>query len=330
VIVPAYNAERTLGECLGAIRASVFEPLEVIVVDDGSTDRTSWIAESQGALVVGLDGRRGAGYARNAGSRVAGGDILAFVDSDVMLPGGALKAIGEYFASHPEVLAVTGRLSRAHPNRNFASQFKNLYMHVVLGRMPRRVDFLYGSIFAVRRRDYMGMTEGNIRGEDTDLGQKMTAAGKEIHLLKDLEVVHLKEYTLLSLLQNDFWVPYSFARALVRHSRFGSLLREQRFSHASRRQNLATVFTGLVPVSVGFSLFHPPAWPAGLVLLAAAAGMNADLYAACLREKGWRFAAAAVAFSYVDMLVMLLGVLSGLLSTVPGGWAGEGAARRGR
>ena len=84
VIVPAHNAAGLLPRCLDALAAQTFPRFETIVVDDGSTDGTAAVAEEHplGAQVVRLRGGAGAGAARAAGVRAAGGHLLAFTDSD--------------------------------------------------------------------------------------------------------------------------------------------------------------------------------------------------------------------------------------------------------
>ena len=86
-IVPAYNEERLLGATLQAINQAVQaldEPCEVIVVDDGSTDRTADIAREHGAQVVTVAHRQIAAT-RNAGARAARGDVFIFVDADTLV-----------------------------------------------------------------------------------------------------------------------------------------------------------------------------------------------------------------------------------------------------
>jgi glycosyltransferase involved in cell wall biosynthesis len=97
-VVPAYNEEAVIGPTLDALRAAggaVGEPFEIIVVDDGSTDSTAEIATAAGARVVPVHVRHIAA-ARNAGGRVATGDMLVFVDADTILPAEVLrKAVAE-------------------------------------------------------------------------------------------------------------------------------------------------------------------------------------------------------------------------------------------
>jgi glycosyltransferase involved in cell wall biosynthesis len=93
IIIPAYNEEALLDGTLDAARAAAAtlgSPYEIIVVDDGSTDRTAKIAAEHGARVVGVNVRHIAA-ARNAGARVAAGDLLIFVDADTLVTPAVLQ-----------------------------------------------------------------------------------------------------------------------------------------------------------------------------------------------------------------------------------------------
>ena len=86
VIIPAYNSEKWIGRCLDSVLAQSYRNLEILLVDDGSTDKTFGIARS----IAGKDGRvkcfrqgnRGVASARNMGLLQASGDIMTFVDAD--------------------------------------------------------------------------------------------------------------------------------------------------------------------------------------------------------------------------------------------------------
>jgi glycosyltransferase involved in cell wall biosynthesis len=100
VVVPAHNAERTLGAVLASIAAQEPAPAEVIVVDDASTDSTAELAAAAGATVLRNEQPLLAGGARNRGWEAATGDVVVFLDSDaVPAPGwnaGLARALEEF------------------------------------------------------------------------------------------------------------------------------------------------------------------------------------------------------------------------------------------
>lgn len=104
VVVPAYNRERTIGPTIESVH-SCGVPAEVVVVDDGSKDRTVEVARGYGVAVVGQP-NGGPAAARNTGFRHAAGSVIAFLDSDdVWLPGVAPEAL-RALRDHPELDAV--------------------------------------------------------------------------------------------------------------------------------------------------------------------------------------------------------------------------------
>ena len=112
VIVPVYNAQRFLDECLDSLRNQDFDDFEVLCVDDGSTDGSRAIIESH----ANLDARfrlvsqenGGPSAARNAGIRGAGGDYITFLDSDDLMEPGALRCMAGHLESNAHDALVFG------------------------------------------------------------------------------------------------------------------------------------------------------------------------------------------------------------------------------
>ena len=109
VVVPTYNRAAVLSEAIDSIFAQDVEPLEIIVVDDGSTDSTEEVARSYDDRVrYILQPHRGVAAARNAGLAAARGDLFAFLDSDDVWTEGSLAARLEVLATNPSALIVYG------------------------------------------------------------------------------------------------------------------------------------------------------------------------------------------------------------------------------
>ena len=104
VIMPVFNGKTYLAEAIESVLAQAYAPLEILVLDDGSTDRTGEIARSFADVRYHRLPRSGAGAARNAGVGLASGELFAFLDADdLWLPG---KLHGQTGALDPETEAV--------------------------------------------------------------------------------------------------------------------------------------------------------------------------------------------------------------------------------
>lgn len=105
VVMPAYNAERFIGAALDSIAAQAAKPLETLVIDDGSQDRTAQIAKAHGlaGLVVRQQANAGPSAARNAGLAQASGAWIAFLDADDLWLPGKLAVQSRLAEKHPEV-----------------------------------------------------------------------------------------------------------------------------------------------------------------------------------------------------------------------------------
>ncbi len=108
-VIPVLNEEVCLPACLASLMCQeTTGPFEVIVADNGSTDRSASIARAWGARVV-VSPERGVVYARQAGLEAAEGDVVVQMDADSRLAPGAFRAIEEAFAD-PRVVAVLGHV----------------------------------------------------------------------------------------------------------------------------------------------------------------------------------------------------------------------------
>ena len=108
VITPVYNGERYLRAALESLFAQDYESFESIVVDDGSEDETPEIAQSFPVRYERQE-NQGAAAARNKGISLARGELIAYLDSDDLLPPNKLSVQAGYLAAHAEVGCVVGR-----------------------------------------------------------------------------------------------------------------------------------------------------------------------------------------------------------------------------
>jgi glycosyltransferase involved in cell wall biosynthesis len=113
VIVPVYNGERFLASAIANIQAQNYQPLEIIIIDDGSTDGTAEIARefsNQIRYIYQLN--QGPSAARNCGIENARGDAIAFLDVDDLWDEGVLTQFAAYLVANPEVAIVQGLIQQ--------------------------------------------------------------------------------------------------------------------------------------------------------------------------------------------------------------------------
>jgi len=112
VVLPVYNCERHLAEAIRSVLEQSYEPLELLVVDDGSTDSSAEIAEryASSRIRVLRQGNAGTAAARNAGVDAARGDLLAHLDADDLWPAGSLALRASALAADEQADLVYGRV----------------------------------------------------------------------------------------------------------------------------------------------------------------------------------------------------------------------------
>jgi glycosyltransferase involved in cell wall biosynthesis len=117
VIIPCRDAERTVADAVASALAQSEPPLEVLVVDDASSDASASVARKAGARVLVNAARRNAGGARNAGIDATSGELLAFLDADAVAPADWLARARRIFEADPSVAGVGGRIVNGRPGR---------------------------------------------------------------------------------------------------------------------------------------------------------------------------------------------------------------------
>lgn len=111
VIMPAYNCERFITEAVESVRRQNHRPLEVIIVDDGSTDGTSAQVKNLGKDIRYVhQSNRGPAAARNRGIAMAKGEVIAFLDADDYWPAHKLEIQLARMNKDPEIEVVLGRI----------------------------------------------------------------------------------------------------------------------------------------------------------------------------------------------------------------------------
>jgi GT2 family glycosyltransferase len=304
VIVPVFNGGLQLPRCLEALRTSEFTDFEVIVVDDCSTDDTPQIVERFRARYLRTPRQLGPGGGRNLGVRDARGEILVFVDADVVVTPGTLGRIAADFDADAGLAAVFGSYDEAPAWTDFLSQYKNLMHHYVHQIASERASTFWAGCGAMRKDVFLQFGGFDTERyphpsiEDIDLGFRITQAGHRILLDKNIQVKHLKKWTVRGLLRADIAyraIPWT---RLILETR--SLPADLNLMLASR---VSAVLVGLLVLGVlalPFVALAWISWISTLPLLGALAAisvllfvLNWRVYAWFAARRGWRFTLGA-------------------------------------
>jgi len=303
VIVPVYDGRATIERCLAALDAHRAPDVEIIVVDDGSTDDSGTVAARMGARVLTLAVNSGPAAARNYGASHASGAVLMFVDSDVAVAVDAVARVRKVLDAHPDVSAVFGSYDMDPPYGGVVSRYKNLLHHFVHHNAETEASTFWAGCGAVRHAAFHavgGFDHHRFRKpsiEDIDFGYRLRRAGHRIILDKTIQGTHLKAWTLRSLLASDVMgraVPWSRMIAERREVPNDLNLRSD--------QRVSAALVGLAAVALLLAPFWPHlVIPTGIALLVVIA-LNRHLYVFWMRRGGVRFAAAAVLLHWLYYL----------------------------
>lgn len=190
VIIPTYNTARYLPAALESVAAQDYRPLEVIVVDDGSTDETAAIV-ADFFQRTGLPGNyvfqpnQGPAAARNRGLTVAHGDWIAFLDADdIWLPGKTTRQL-QLLAEYPQAGLVWGSASY------FAGDLSPAASPVVRTSAPQPSWMLQSMLFRRSTLDRVGGFNPTLRlGEDVDWLWRALEQAVPIVVHRDLVVYY--------------------------------------------------------------------------------------------------------------------------------------------
>jgi len=319
VIVPNYNHASSLPHCLAAIKEQTYTPLEIVVVDDASTDDSVRIAESAGVTVIRNERNVGPSGTRNRGAEAARGEILFFVDSDGALAPDAVANAVALLEADPELGAVCG-IDDAEPliNDSRVEEYRALQHHYWCVASQGEVSFLFSAIFAIRATVFkeIGPFNPSLRWtEEVDYGDRLArhyrmvstsaVAGKLDH-----------DHQLSPLLRKLFHRVRARIPLYARRKRFAQGYETPSRAYSSLAAALAV---GTLPAA----LFLGPAWLAvPVLLLAGSLACDARMYRFVLSRRGPLFTLFFAGVHFLVNLTIVAGLLTGALQ-----WLASGSFR---
>jgi glycosyltransferase involved in cell wall biosynthesis len=317
VIIPVKNGRTTLQNCLYSVKRSYYKNIEVIVVDDHSTDGTADIARQLGVTVLEVKDGKGANNARNFGAQHSNGDILIFIDSDVVIRRETILGIVESL-SEEDVDAVVGIYTAQHRHENLISQYKNLWIRYSYIKSPAAIDWLFGAISGIKRDAFRKLGGFNVEllavhgHDDIELGKRFSQAKLSIFLNMDIEVEHLKRYTIRSFVKNEYHRSVGFAELATKLGETGESMKKG-FVNVYPAFVVSTVSVGFIAIVFLAALLGYIHYDYLLVLLALYLVLNIRFLNYLEQVRGLFAMMTMVPFLFLDHLVCLFGSLAGIV-----------------
>jgi len=296
VVVPTYNDSRTIGLCLESVLAQTYQPLEVIVVDDASTDDSAEVAARHPCTLIRAAVNGGPGAARNLGVSHAKGDVIFFVDADMTVyPQGIAQAVR--LLSGPEGYGAVFGVPDKVPlfPEGLIGQYRILQYHYWRKSAEGLVSGGFYALGAVRRDafDRAGWFNPELRQtEEIDHAERLSAVAPML-LSSQVSGRLSDESRLAPLLRKAFRrsrlrVPFYLKR--------GRAMQGVETRGRASAALLAALAVGSLPVAA----FYPPALLGTAALLSASVAADVGQYAFVRRERGWPF---LVYFTLVHLVV---------------------------
>ncbi|MFC1701018.1 glycosyltransferase [Patescibacteria group bacterium] len=204
IVIPAYNAERYIRDCIKSIKRQTYKNFEIIVVDDCSIDKTFNIAQDEGIIVVRNKKNLGEGASRNIGARISKGEIIVHTDSDLTVPTTWLERILKDMKKF-NVKCVAGGYAGSLGD-SFIEEFSNYELSFRRRGMPKFVKTSVTNNFACDKNAFfeVGGFPEKYKCEDMVLSYKLSKKNL-IYWDNDNGVYHHFRDSLLGYLKQQFY-----------------------------------------------------------------------------------------------------------------------------
>jgi glycosyltransferase involved in cell wall biosynthesis len=305
VIVPSFDSSKTLRACLESVFAQSCPPLEVVVVDDASTDRSCAIAREFPCRLIEHGTNRGASAARNAGASSSRGEILFFLDSDVALARDAVANALRLLREDPSCGCVHGVYAkRPLIDDGPVETYRTLHLHYALTRAVGPTRTAVFALAAMPRRVFeeVGPFDENLRSAEDDEYSERLAARYRIRLTDTVVGHHDDVDRLAPLLAEQFRRAQLLRFAARNRLRRGGL-------KVNRLSGVLAAALTLATLPLALARMPLLALPAVFLILFAVA--DPGLSQLVLREKGLRFLLFFTAVHFLANAALVTGAAAG-------------------
>ncbi len=313
IIIPAYNSEETIEKLLISIRKSTFSDYEIIIVDDHSSDNTAKVSQKYSDTVITLKDRSGPARARNIGAEKAKGDILLFLDADVIGDINKLEYVSRRFQENPEMKAMVGIYSKKPANDGFFPRYKALEAYSWFQGGIKFLEAFDTHSAAIRREvfDELGGFDTIYKDalvEDFEFGYRVSER-YPIYLDTNLQVDHHFPY-FLDNAKRYYQRSFYWVKLFLKRKKFDKAV-------GTPKEGI----NRLCGFGSFLSLFLIPFWALGgatisLLLLFVYFLLSSRFFSFCLEEEGIIFTIRAIGTHYLNSIIIGTAAVLALASSI--------------
>lgn len=318
IIIPSYNSLSTIKECLDAVSDLDYENYEVIVVDDCSNDGSVEVIKKFPYRLEALDQNVGSAQSRNIGAKQGKGEVLLFLDADIVISPNALELAEKYLQENKNIDVFFASFSPKLRFKNLSSQYKHLYLCYYYLKQGEKIHTLDSSFAFITKSlfEKIGGFDNKLGkiSEDVDLGVRLTKAGYTIKINREIQMEHIKRYSFWNFLKTDFIRGKKISRLFFR-----SLFKKHEVK--KERSFYLKPFNIYVNIPLSFSiaffliisLFQEWFLVGGFLLLIIFIGVNFDFWSYFAKMRKMSFVLRSTFLTFIDGLAMGAGLSITLL-----------------
>ena len=229
VVIPTYNEQDGIEECIQSIFRNTFLPHEIIICDGMSDDNTKQIAENLDVTVL-ENKKRIASAGRNLGIEHASGDIIAFTDGDCIADKNWLLEFNKAFKDDEELIGIGGKVIPASPRNDIEEFWGNISLRVIMS-FPDEAYFIktrtLNDAFITANCAYRKEALQNVGGfddwfgnnaEDVDLSWRLLKSGTKLRYIPESVIFARSPTTMKAVMKKSFRNGVSSSKLEKRHS----------------------------------------------------------------------------------------------------------------
>jgi glycosyltransferase involved in cell wall biosynthesis len=319
IIVPCYNSEKTIKQCLKSIvNLNQRERTEIIVCDNNSTDSSLKIINDFQVKLIKNEKINNAGSTRNLGAEHAKNNYLIFIDSDVCVPLNLIKLI-EQDSNFYQSDCTTGIFSTTNVYKDFYSQYKTLYCNF---KFRSKIATLNSAIMIIKKsvfNDVKGFSEVLKYAEDTDFSIRFKNKGYKLNFNKNISIDHLKKFNFITLLKNDFVKSAQLTEIFLGYFLKNKLTIKDRGEvtlYFNYIINIIIIFLIIMTLIFGLFFTYNKILYLLVFFILAYILNNFSFFIFYYKLRGIIFAIKSILFNIIDLCVVSLAVISGFLSNI--------------